>query len=117
MHTQNIVLCTFRTQGSEPPMIEGGKGHSMYGFPCGMDVDLNLFDYSHNGWLTVKRKVMEEIPYPIDRPKGQDNLFPWRIVTRNYTYNQINAKLGLYMHNESTPIQPHINITYPVPAL
>lgn len=50
----------------------------------------------HNGWPTVKRKVMNYIKYDKQYDRGQDSDFNSRVILGGYDIKLISLKLGLY---------------------
>lgn len=50
----------------------------------------------HNGWTTVKRKVMNYIKYDKQYDRGQDSDFNSRVILGGYDIKLISLKLGLY---------------------
>lgn len=54
----------------------------------------------HNGWLTLKRYVLDEVPYPIDLSRGQDSLYNWRLIQNKRKWNFLPVKLGYYLRHK-----------------
>eukprot|EP01054_Gregarina_sp_Poly1_P007900 Gregarina_sp_Poly_1__7899@NODE_449_length_8316_cov_26_811735_g367_i0_p4_GENE_NODE_449_length_8316_cov_26_811735_g367_i0NODE_449_length_8316_cov_26_811735_g367_i0_p4_ORF_typecomplete_len380_score35_35Glyco_tranf_2_3/PF13641_6/0_22Glycos_transf_2/PF00535_26/4_3e02Glycos_transf_2/PF00535_26/0_79_NODE_449_length_8316_cov_26_811735_g367_i056666805 len=75
------------------------KRGSLWFFPRGMDLPRYppYSAYGHNGWLTIKRKVLAEIQYPASLARGQDSLYNWRLIRARRNFNMLPLHLAAYL--------------------
>lgn len=50
----------------------------------------------HNGWLTIKRSVLIEVPYP-DKISGEDSLYVFRLLMSRKNVGHSTVPLGVYI--------------------
>eukprot|EP00922_Rhytidocystis_sp_ex-Travisia-forbesii_P004122 GHVS01006001.1.p1 GENE.GHVS01006001.1~~GHVS01006001.1.p1 ORF type:complete len:473 (-),score=102.77 GHVS01006001.1:518-1936(-) len=51
----------------------------------------------HNGWVTARREVFDNVDYP-DLFLGEDSLFNWRAIRKGYNFTALYMKLGVYLN-------------------
>ncbi|KAH8739732.1 hypothetical protein FG386_001439 [Cryptosporidium ryanae] len=50
----------------------------------------------HNGWLTIRRSVLIEVPYP-DKESGEDSLYVFRLLMSGKNLGHGRVPLGIYV--------------------
>lgn len=87
------------TFANEPQGEPQQKKGSLWFFPRGMDLPRYppYSAYGHNGWLTVKRRVLAEVEYPVTLPRGQDSLYNWRLIRARRNFNVLPLQLAAYL--------------------
>lgn len=80
---------------SEPPnYLPNVKEH--WFFPLNMG--LRGFGCSpHNGWLTLRRRVALDVPYPKELRRGQDAVYNWRVIKSKKNFGFLPYRLGTYV--------------------
>eukprot|EP01068_Selenidium_serpulae_P017761 Selendium_serpulae@DN6405_c0_g1_i3.p1 len=71
------------------------KGNTWY-LPINMSLTPPMHPMPHNGWLTVRRSVIDEIPYP-NIPRGQDSLYNYRLLKNKKKLAFLRLQLGAYV--------------------
>eukprot|EP00922_Rhytidocystis_sp_ex-Travisia-forbesii_P036051 GHVS01053487.1.p1 GENE.GHVS01053487.1~~GHVS01053487.1.p1 ORF type:complete len:483 (+),score=50.80 GHVS01053487.1:60-1451(+) len=95
-HTFKQIQRKLPRFGRKPFEAPNIPGTGMWAFP----MDMDLVDHSlHNGWVTIRRRVVEVKGVEYDRKvrRGQDSLFNWRMIKSKVNFNYITTRLGLYV--------------------
>lgn len=68
-------------------------------FPKGMALPTRrgVSKSAHNGWLTVKKETLKEVPYPVGVPRGQDSLYNYRLIRAMKNWNLLPYPLAAYV--------------------
>eukprot|EP01057_Protomagalhaensia_wolfi_P000752 Protomagalhaensia_wolfi_Nauph_80__751@NODE_1431_length_1536_cov_8_891784_g1105_i0_p1_GENE_NODE_1431_length_1536_cov_8_891784_g1105_i0NODE_1431_length_1536_cov_8_891784_g1105_i0_p1_ORF_typecomplete_len391_score58_61Glyco_tranf_2_3/PF13641_6/0_0002Glycos_transf_2/PF00535_26/3_9e03Glycos_transf_2/PF00535_26/0_00076_NODE_1431_length_1536_cov_8_891784_g1105_i03641374 len=74
-------------------------GGSLFWFPHDMYLSAHppYTNYGHNGWLTVRREVLNSVPYPTDMARGQDSLYNYRLLKAKKKFNVLPIRLAAYV--------------------
>eukprot|EP00923_Selenidium_pygospionis_P033981 GHVN01059459.1.p1 GENE.GHVN01059459.1~~GHVN01059459.1.p1 ORF type:complete len:550 (-),score=57.99 GHVN01059459.1:40-1689(-) len=64
-------------------------------FPVGMGLKLKCAP--HNGWISIRRSVALEVPYPTTLRRGQDAIYNWRLLKSNKNFSSLPWRLGAYV--------------------
>lgn len=52
---------------------------------------------SQNGWLTVRKDVLTNLPYPVDASRGQDAIYNFRLIKSGARLVYVNLPIGVYL--------------------
>eukprot|EP01068_Selenidium_serpulae_P017764 Selendium_serpulae@DN6405_c0_g1_i6.p1 len=63
-----------------------------------------------NGWLTVRRSVIDEVPYPNIR-RGEDSLYNYRLLKNKKKLAHLPLRLGAYLPSRKTRRKTKRNAT------
>ncbi|OII75005.1 uncharacterized protein cubi_03115 [Cryptosporidium ubiquitum] len=92
----------------EEEFKEAEKAVKEYGLKCPWDPNDRMTEINwpethgwwlyccHNGWLTVKRSVLIEVPYP-DKTYGEDSLYVFRLLMSRKNVGHSTVPLGVYV--------------------
>eukprot|EP01053_Blabericola_migrator_P000716 Blabericola_migrator_1__715@NODE_1178_length_5203_cov_57_765576_g801_i0_p3_GENE_NODE_1178_length_5203_cov_57_765576_g801_i0NODE_1178_length_5203_cov_57_765576_g801_i0_p3_ORF_typecomplete_len372_score22_53Glycos_transf_2/PF00535_26/9_2e02Glycos_transf_2/PF00535_26/0_84_NODE_1178_length_5203_cov_57_765576_g801_i031774292 len=75
---------------------------SVWWFPKDMDLPYHptYSPWGHNGWLTIKRRVLTEVPYPQNVSRGQDSLYNYRLIRARKNFNVLPVSLAGYVREK-----------------
>eukprot|EP01053_Blabericola_migrator_P001330 Blabericola_migrator_1__1329@NODE_1345_length_4757_cov_239_576333_g902_i0_p5_GENE_NODE_1345_length_4757_cov_239_576333_g902_i0NODE_1345_length_4757_cov_239_576333_g902_i0_p5_ORF_typecomplete_len153_score13_28_NODE_1345_length_4757_cov_239_576333_g902_i034703928 len=95
MH-ENLPVNDYANEtNGEPKQAKG----SLWFFPKNMRLPPHT-GYSiagHNGWLTIKKKVLYDVPYPQNLSRGQDSLYNYRLIRAKKNWNMLPIPLAAYV--------------------
>ncbi|EZG67507.1 putative glycosyltransferase group 2 family protein [Gregarina niphandrodes] len=83
-------------EGQTEPSYGGRPGYAWW---FSKDLGLHFPPGSpsgHNGWLSIKKSALAEVPYP-DIRRGQDSLYNWRLIRAHKRWNFLHVPLGAYL--------------------
>ncbi|KAJ1613770.1 glycosyl transferase-like protein [Cryptosporidium canis] len=87
---------------------EAEKAVKEYGLKCPWDPNDRMTEINwpethgwwlyccHNGWLTIKRSILIEVPYP-DKTSGEDSLYVFRLLMSRKNIGHSTVPLGIYV--------------------
>eukprot|EP01056_Protomagalhaensia_sp_Gyna25_P001051 Protomagalhaensia_sp_Gyna_25__1050@NODE_1506_length_1775_cov_47_139401_g1221_i0_p1_GENE_NODE_1506_length_1775_cov_47_139401_g1221_i0NODE_1506_length_1775_cov_47_139401_g1221_i0_p1_ORF_typecomplete_len368_score47_49Glycos_transf_2/PF00535_26/2_2e03Glycos_transf_2/PF00535_26/4_6e03Glycos_transf_2/PF00535_26/9e05Glyco_tranf_2_3/PF13641_6/0_0011Erg28/PF03694_13/0_17_NODE_1506_length_1775_cov_47_139401_g1221_i02581361 len=89
----------FHEFASEPNGEPRQIGKSLFWFPHDMELSAHppYTNYGHNGWLTIRREVLNSVPYPTKLARGQDSLYNYRLIKAHKKFNVLPIRLAAYM--------------------
>lgn len=92
----------------EDEFREAEKAVKEYGLKCPWDPNDRMTEINwpethgwwlyccHNGWLTIRRSVLIEVPYP-DKTSGEDSLYVFRLLMSRKNVGHSTVPLGVYV--------------------